>query len=73
VTVGFDFAEYVDDLAVGTDEKGGALYSHDLFAVHVLLFDDAEEVADGLVGVGEKGVGQVVFFFKLFLGFGFIG
>jgi hypothetical protein len=73
VTVGFDLAENVGDLSIRADEERGALDTHHFFAIRILLLDDAEKVADGLVGVGEKGVGEIVFFFKLFLGLGFIG
>ena len=70
---GFDLAEDVGDLAVVADEERCALDAHDLLAVHVLLFDHAEGVADLLVGVGEQSEGEIVLLLELLLGFGFIG
>ncbi len=65
---GLDLVELVDEALVGADDVGGALDAGDQLAVHVLLLDDAEAVADGLVGVGEQGVREVVFFCELLLG-----
>ena len=73
MAVGLDLAEDVGNLAVGTDEEGCALDAHDLLPVHVLFLDDAEGVADGLVGIGQQGVGKVVFLLEFLLGDGFVG
>ena len=66
---GFYFVELVEELLVGANYVGGALDARDLLAVHVLFFDDAEAVADGLVGVGQERVLQVVLFCELLLRF----
>jgi hypothetical protein len=63
----------VGDLALSVDDEGGAFYSHHLLPVHVLLFDHAEGVADCLVWISEKRIGQVVFLFELFLFAGGVG
>ena len=64
---GFDLIELVDEFLVGADDVGGALDAGDQLAVHGLRLDDTEAVADGLVGVGEEGVWEVVFFGELLL------
>ena len=73
VAVGLDLVEDVGDLAVGADEECSTLDAHDLLPVHVLFLDDAEGVADLLVGIGEQGVGQVVLFLEFLLGARFVG
>jgi len=67
VTIRFDVLEDVHDLAVGRDEEGRPRNAHHFLAVHVFLLDDTELVGDFLLGVGQQGVRQIVFFFKLLL------
>ena len=73
VAVGLYVLEDVGDLAVRADEEGGPGDAHHLFAIHVLLLDDAELVGNGLVLVGEEGVGQLVLVLELLLGGGCVG
>ena len=67
MSVGLHFLEDVRDIALGTDEESGSLDAHYFFAVHVLFFEDVELLGNVFVGVGEQGVGQVVFFLELLL------
>lgn len=64
---GLDLVELVDEFLVGADDVGGALDAGDQLAVHGLGFDDAEAVADGLVGVGKERVLEIVLFGELLL------
>ncbi len=73
VAFGFNLAPDLGDGAVGGDEEGGALNAHDFFAVHVLFLEDAEELSDIFIGVGEEGVGERIFFLELLLRFGVSG
>jgi hypothetical protein len=73
VAFGFYFREDVGDLALSVDDEGGAFDAHYFLPVHVLLFDHAEGVADGLVGVGEKRIRKIVFLFELLLFGGGVG
>jgi hypothetical protein len=73
VAFGFYFREDVGDLALSVDDEGGAFYSHHLLPVHVLLFDHAEGVADCLVWISEKRIGEVVLLFEGFLFGGGVG
>ncbi|MNT00540.1 hypothetical protein D3C72_1349760 [compost metagenome] len=41
--------------AIGVDQKGAALNASHLLAIHILLLDDAEQIAHGFVGVGDEG------------------
>ena len=59
--------EDVGDLAIRADDEGSALDAHHLLAIHFLFLHDAEGVGDLLILVGQQGVGQIVFFLKLFL------
>ncbi len=70
---GFYFGKDAHDLSTAIDHKGSALNSFHLPAVHILFFEDAKGLADLLLAIGEQGVRQVVFLFKLFLGLGRIG
>lgn len=64
---GFHIVEDVLDLAVGSNHERSSSNPLKDFAVHVLVFDHAEGMADFLVGIGEQGVGQVVLVLKLLL------
>ena len=68
VAVGLDVLEDVGDFAVGADEEGSAGDALHLLAVHVLLFDHAKLVGDGLVLVGQERVRQLVLVLELLLG-----
>jgi hypothetical protein len=67
MTIRLHVLEDVRDLAVGRDEESRSRDAHHFLAVHVFLLDDAELLRDFLLGVGEQGVRQIVFFFKLLL------
>jgi len=73
VAFGFYFREDVGDLALSVDDEGGAFDAHNFLPVHVLLFDHAKGVADCFVGVSEKRIGKIVFFFELLLLGGSVG
>ena len=68
VAVGLHVLEDVGDFAVGADEEGGTGDALHLLAVHVLLFDHAELVGDGLIFVGQERVRQLVLVLELLLG-----
>ena len=42
VAVGSDLGKYVEQSAVGADQKRGPLDSHDFLAIHVLFFQHAK-------------------------------
>lgn len=65
MALGLHVFEDVGELAVGPDEERGARDPHHLPAVHVLLFQDAELLGDLFLVVGQQGIRQTVFFFKL--------
>ena len=65
--------EYVTHSTVGANNEGRAGDPFDLLAVHVLFLDNAKFVADFLIGVAQKGVGQIIFSLKFLLGFWIIG
>ena len=69
MVVGFDLFEDVLDFAVGANDERGPGYSHDLLAIHVLFFHDAEGICDLLFGIGEQGKGQILLFLKFLLCF----
>ncbi len=70
---GFYFVEDVLDLAVGADHERHAGNAFEHSAVESLVLDDAEGMANLLVGVGEQGVGEVVLLLELLLFGGGIG
>jgi len=59
VAGGFDFGPDFLNLAVGSDEEGGAFDAHILLAVHTLFDPDAIGLGGGMVRVGEKGEGEI--------------
>jgi hypothetical protein len=68
MSLGFHVVEDVRDFAVRTDDEAGARDAHHLLAIHVLFFDNAKGIANFLVYVRKKRVGQIVLFLEFFLG-----
>ena len=67
MAVGFHLLKNVLDLAVGADDESGPRHAHHFFAVHILFLHHTVEIANGLIGVGDEGEGQIVFIRKLLL------
>ena len=67
MTFRFHLVEDMGDLAIGSDDEGGALDAHHRLAIHILFLHDAEGVGHLLVFIGQQGIGQLVFFLELFL------
>ena len=61
------------NLAVRTDDEGGACDSPDLFALHIFFFHHAEGLGHFLVGIGEQAEWQVKFLLKFLLRFRSVG
>jgi hypothetical protein len=61
------------DLALRADHKRSPVYPHIFLAIHTFFFHHSIQIADGLVHIRQKRIGEIVFFFKLLLGRGFIG
>jgi hypothetical protein len=59
--------------AFRADDEGCAVDPHIFLAVHALFLHHAILVADGLVFIGQQGIGQIVFFFEFLLGRGLVG
>jgi hypothetical protein len=55
------------DLPVGADDESGPRHAHNLFAIHIFFFHDAESLGDLLVLVSEQGEGQVEFLLEFLL------
>jgi hypothetical protein len=68
MSVRLDLLKDMNDLAVRSNEEGGALDSHYLLAVHILLFHHAILVRDLLVRIGEQWVGKFVLVLEFLLG-----
>ena len=73
MAVRLDALEHVFNLSLRANEKGRSCHTHDLLAIHVLLFDHVKLVRDLFVGIGKKRIRQLFFFFKLLLGGRFVG
>ena len=65
----FDFAPFFEQVAVGIDDKSGALYAHHFFAIHILFFDDIKLLAHGFFFVGEQREIQFLFADKILVRF----
>ena len=61
------------DLSFRADHKRSPVYPHIFLAIHTFFFHHAVQIADGLVHIRQKRIGEIVFFFEFFLGRGFIG
>ena len=64
-----DLFKDVDEVLVGADEVGGALYTFDELAVHVFGLDEVVAVDELHVGVGKEVIGEIVLVFEFLLGF----
>jgi hypothetical protein len=53
VALGFNFAEGVHDLSFRRNQVRRSFHAFHFFAVHVLLFEDAERVSDLFIGISE--------------------
>jgi len=42
------------DVAIAVDDEGTALDAPDLFTIHILHFDDAEQIAYPFIGIGKQ-------------------
>jgi len=73
VAVRLHVLEDVRYFAVRADQESGAGDTHDLLAVHVLFLEDAKLLRDLFLVVGQQGIRQLFFFFKLLLGGWFVG
>jgi hypothetical protein len=62
-----------NNLAFWADHERGPVNPHILPAVHALFLEYAEFFGDGLVLVGQKRIGQGVFFFEFLLRGRFVG
>ena len=69
VACDFDAAPCVRKVAMGIDQEGAAHDAHDLAAIHVLLVDDIEGAAYGLVGIGNQAEGQGLLGDEVLVGF----
>jgi hypothetical protein len=67
VALGFYFLENVYDFPVGANQEGGSGNSHHRLAIHVFLFHHVVGGTDCLVGVGEQGIRELVFFLEFLL------
>ena len=63
----FEAVDEGRDLALRIDEERRPLNPHIFLAVHAFLFEHIEFFGDGLVFIGQKRVGQIVFFFEFLL------
>ena len=69
VTGHFHPAPFASQDAGGVDDEGAAFNAPQLFAVHVLEFHDAEEIAGGFVRVGDEIEGQGLLGAEVVVGF----
>ncbi len=70
---GLDVRKDVADGPVGANDEGHAGDSLHLLAIHILFLDNAEFVADFLIGVAKKRIGQIVLGLEFLLSFRIIG
>lgn len=54
--------------ASAVDDEGAAFDAPDLFAIHILHFDDAEQIAGGFFLVAEQLERQILFRLEIFVG-----
>src|SRR5277367_3748522 len=64
------FGKDLQQLAVGTDEKGGPLNPNHFLAVHILFLENIKLFADYFVYICKEGVRQVVLLFEFLLRLG---
>ena len=71
--VWFQAGQHGGNPAFRADHERGPFDSHIFLAVHAFFLHHAVLIADGLVFIGQQGIGQVIFFFKFLLGRGLVG
>jgi hypothetical protein len=71
--VGLQAVDHRGNPALRADDECSALNPHIFFAIHALFLQHAVFDGDGLVFIGQKRVGEIVFLLEFLLGGGLIG
>ena len=64
MTFGLHSLEDVLNLALWANHEGSSGYAPDLLSIHVLFFHYAEGLGHFLIGIGQQGEGQILFFLE---------
>jgi hypothetical protein len=70
MALGPDLREDLQQTLVRADQECGPLNAHDFFPIHIFLFQNVKLLAHLFVHIGQQGIGKVIFFLELALGFG---